>query len=159
MEGRYPLGWSFKQLTNILLLFHGILYCSLEVKYGYMICFSQRNVSKSNILHLLDRSSKTRSAICYVLFHLSFPSLCYPYWQCSIRRLFHQPGLQKEDNLKQNSLTCRMTSSMRKINLYCLKPVTNEGQFGNIYWIYKCIFPQICLQNDVIGAHLQHGLL
>lgn len=114
-----------------------------------MICFRQGNVSKRDISYLLGGSFKNQSAICYVLFHLSFLSLYHSYWQCPRCRLFHQPGLQRQDNLKQNSLTCRMTSSMSKINLYCFKLLTNGGQCSNIYRIYKYISPQIYLQNDI----------
>lgn len=114
-----------------------------------MICFSQGNMRRSDISYLLGGSFQNQSAICYVLFHVSFLSLYHSYWQCLRCRLFHQSGLQREDNLKQNSWTCRMTSSMSKINLYCFKLLTNGGQCGNFYQIYKYISPQIYLQNDV----------
>lgn len=110
--------------------------------YGFMICFSWGNVSKSDIVYLLGTSFKRQNAIYYVLFHLlSFLSPYHQDWQCSRCKLCHQSGLQRKHNLKQNIRTYRMTSSVSKINLCCFKPLTNGGQSSNIYQNYKCISP------------------
>lgn len=131
VEGRYPLGQSLKLFTNPSLSLSLYKYYSLEVKYGFMIYFSQGNVSKSDILYLLGRSFKSQSAICYVLFHLlSFLPPYHQDWQCSRSRLHHLPGLQRKYNLKQNLRTCRMTSSMSKTNLCCFKPLQMEGKLA-----------------------------
>lgn len=66
----------------------------------------------------------------------------------------------REDNLKQNSSTYRMISSMSKINLCCFKPLINGEQY-----LLKL---QMHIPSDILahskmtyikGNHLQHGLL